>query len=989
MKTKNLLKGIARLMFALVVVCGLSLAAMGTEVKAADPAMSGSDGGVTITVDSALVDHATVKVSVGGKEIISQSITTTSTTFSNADIISKWDSSIPLTGNKAKITATVVPDSGDPVSLTTPDVYTNNVYKVSVKAVTGATVELGTATKGKTMSDKKSAFLYADGEVTCTATETAGYALYDWDSTGVTINKTDLKAVKISAPTADATITTKVCTIAINPSSLEFVADGVDHEYEATLVDSSTQAKIEGITLSWSEKTAATGISYTANNEKIKLKASKNAGPATYTATAKNGAATVCARNFDFTAKEPAKPGYTTVTLVDNSGASYAVGSQVMFAADNLGHKFSLKLTDASGKDVTSSYLTAIDWEANATRDNISWTKNQKDITVAANEKFGKTIIKAYIEGVNEKAFTFVAVPSIKDVVTAYQDSNAFSFIADGSLNPVQLKVLGTDNSNITDYCTITGTNRTASTYTHSFDAAKKQATVSASKAGTWTESYTATRSVGGASKTSTITYNGNNPTIAITGFATDEDEYLVNSKVTFALTTNMQPASIMFYPTEKKANGKKISVKSGQTSFTWTHTYSAKGDYEPWVEVVDYYDKNMSAVDSTSVTVYETLGLKITNASPVVLTCGQTVNITGKVTDDIIDSYTAKEIDLTVTKTGYLKEGTTVLDTKNNTVTIPITSEKSNEAYTNDDLKVFLATTDDAYESDNSAIVHIYKKPSCVKTTNSGETQSAVFHIPTHVGTIKTTNMTVTGYVIKIFKDNNCVKTIEKVGDKNIKEDKDSLGKDVTIKLNDIMDAIGSVASGDSYTFRLAVQPVGKINNAGDIVDAKTVDSSNNEIDFISDMSTEFTVYRLNLTADTGITVAADRTWGVAGQKVGIKATGTVGYWTKNGVKIEGTDGKQSYEMTLSATTADNKIGAVLGAQTPAVPAGPGGGSTEGLDEVPKTAESNAPIWLIIVLVFAAMGGGYALYMQMKPAKSTANNARSPFVDDDYDDNF
>lgn len=995
METRRFLKGFVRLMLALIVTCGVGLVMMGTEVKAATINSVTTDGDkVTVTLDEAVTaaDGQKVYLFAGSTKVATKTIAKDGTTaeFTAADIIAGWDSGITLASNVATLKASLTDDASAAAATT---VNTKKIYKIagdsSAEHVTSVTLSAVSNTNAKVISNV--AFAYAGASIKLAPSFETGYEILDWTTGGypaataaadgsITMTVADTPGDATFKPTAKQSAT---YAIKINPESTSFTADGADHKFTAELWKNDAKDTTTTVSWAWTKTSEVDGITATFSGADITLKSTDKAGTPKYTITATYGGKTL-SKEVTFTVTANTKPAIAKAILVaaGNTTDVTGLGSPVRFAADGANHGYELRLLDASNKDITSSYTSDIAWDKAGTSSGITWTTNGKTINVKASDTYGTVKLNAKVGNETKLTVEFTSVSSI-GYITLGDGTTQTTIDADGTLKTFDIKVLDKNKNDITAVCTLEAADVTSTGFNHKFDATKKQSQVYSSKAGDYTVTYTAKTIKESAGVSGVIMYKFATPKIAVVSFYPSENEVMVGTKVTFSLDTNIQPKTITFYPTGgadgKKKNGKKITVKSGTTSYEWVHTYSSKGEYDPWVEVTD--SAGYTADATAAVDVIETLGIKITNTTPIVLTCGQTVNVTGKLTDDVVDEYdAAKYYELTTTKTGYLKEGTPSLDSKNNTITIPMTSEKTNEAYTSDDLKVYIATTDDEYESDNSAVVHIYKKASCTKTTNSGTTQSATFFVPTHVGTIKTTNMTVTGYKIKIYKDSNCVKTMDA---------KDGTG-DKEIKLDDIMSAIGSVASGDSYTFKLAIQPVGKINNTGDVVDAKTVDSSNNEIDYVSDLSNEFTVYRVNLTADTGITVAADRTWGVAGQKVGIKATGTVGYWTKNGVKIDGSDAKQSIEATISTTVADNKIGAVVGTATPAAGGAAATGSTAGLDDVPKTAESNAPIWLIVVLVFAAMGGGYALYMQMKPVKAEGNSAKSPFFnDDDYDDNF
>jgi len=105
---------------------------------------------------------------------------------------------------------------------------------------------------------------------------------------------------------------------------------------------------------------------------------------------------------------------------------------------------------------------------------------------------------------------------------------------------------------------------------------------------------------------------------------------------------------------------------------------------------------------------------------------------------------------------------------------------------------------------------------------------------------------------------------------------------------------------------------------------------------------------------------------YGLDGQTVTLTAAPASGYtfnkWSDGvssnprSIKVSGT-GTRTYTPESKETAASSKTGS---------------GSASGeLDDVPKTAESNSAIWLIVFMVFAVMGTAYALYLQLTAATS------------------
>lgn len=121
--------------------------------------------------------------------------------------------------------------------------------------------------------------------------------------------------------------------------------------------------------------------------------------------------------------------------------------------------------------------------------------------------------------------------------------------------------------------------------------------------------------------------------------------------------------------------------------------------------------------------------------------------------------------------------------------------------------------------------------------------------------------------------------------------------------------------------------------------------------------------VYQLT---STGANFTNSFAYGLDGQTVNLTATPNTGFtfskWTDGvtsnprSIKVAGTGTRQFTPEAVEGGAA----------------AGAAGGDNSALyDEVPKTAESNVAIWLIVFMVFAVMGTAYALYLQLRAATS------------------
>ena len=194
------------------------------------------------------------------------------------------------------------------------------------------------------------------------------------------------------------------------------------------------------------------------------------------------------------------------------------------------------------------------------------------------------------------------------------------------------------------------------------------------------------------------------------------------------------------------------------------------------------------------------------------------------------------------------------------------------------------------------------------------------------------------------------------------------SAGKTKTISAADINQIIKDKSgnfSGEQDTVKFVVVPMGHKNGSSDYSVAKTSDDKLFKSDEVS-----VNVYRASV---SGNGIIGSSAYGIAGQKVTISAYPASGY-----ASVKWSDGSTNptKEVTLSTSTSANQLKAegVLGAQNPNAAGGTGGansGDMSGYDDVPKTAESNSAIWLIVFMVFAVMGTAYALYLQLKAATS------------------
>lgn len=156
---------------------------------------------------------------------------------------------------------------------------------------------------------------------------------------------------------------------------------------------------------------------------------------------------------------------------------------------------------------------------------------------------------------------------------------------------------------------------------------------------------------------------------------------------------------------------------------------------------------------------------------------------------------------------------------------------------------------------------------------------------------------------------------------------------------------------TGDTQV-KFKVVPMGyKQSTASEMITAK--DEVNAKTDGVQ-------VYQLS---STGANFANSYAYGLAGQTVNLTATPNTGFTFS-----KWTDGVTSNPRSIRVEGSGTRV------FTPeAKESTPGaGGDNSGLyDDVPKTAESNVAIWLIVFMVFAVMGTAYALYLQLRAATS------------------
>lgn len=204
----------------------------------------------------------------------------------------------------------------------------------------------------------------------------------------------------------------------------------------------------------------------------------------------------------------------------------------------------------------------------------------------------------------------------------------------------------------------------------------------------------------------------------------------------------------------------------------------------------------------------------------------------------------------------------------------------------------------------------------------------------------------------------------------------KDSTGtRTLTVSAGAVEKIITNLAnngrfSGDSMGITFKAVPIGKRKSGG-----STTYETNKDKVFGEDSTT---VYRVGISV-AGCTVTQSSRYGLSGQEISFTSDQSSTNWTGVGTGGSTTTGSTA-KYTVGTNTTTNLAlkatanGSSNGSTSPVQPGTNSGGANgtgagaDGLDDVPKTSESNAPMWLIVIVVLAAIGGAYALYLQLRP---------------------
>lgn len=182
------------------------------------------------------------------------------------------------------------------------------------------------------------------------------------------------------------------------------------------------------------------------------------------------------------------------------------------------------------------------------------------------------------------------------------------------------------------------------------------------------------------------------------------------------------------------------------------------------------------------------------------------------------------------------------------------------------------------------------------------------------------------------------------------------------TVPAADIEGMITSAASNgkfsaDTTSVKFKVIPMGYKQSS-------TSDETIKAKDEIAGKTDAVTVYKVSA---SGTNFSSTAAYGLDGQTVSITATPNSGYSFK-----QWSDGNTSNPRQVKVSASGTRAFQAVAGDRVANSTGAGGtDNSELYDDVPKTAESNSAIWLIVFMVFAVMGTTYALYLQLRAANS------------------
>lgn len=394
----------------------------------------------------------------------------------------------------------------------------------------------------------------------------------------------------------------------------------------------------------------------------------------------------------------------------------------------------------------------------------------------------------------------------------------------------------------------------------------------------------------------------------------------------------------------------------ANDTAQSTTYTPTAKGTHTITLTATDTLDGTTTKKATLTLTVDDRSNKLTFDLQNPEVTVGYKNIVVAKVTEGTLNGFSASDFKLTSTDTDKVsfESSTPTISGDGSTLTFIIEGKKAST-----DAKVSISGPSGVTVAYNNNTVKVYDLGSVDYNSSS---RTLTVKMPDKVITgpnVKNNLKEVTGFKLKAYHGDEEIASLDKSG-KNTNV--------TATELENIVTNNASKFSGETDSIWFKIIPYGT-NLNGDKAEAKDKDDK-----VIARNTDGIAVYRVQV---SGENLQTTTTYGLQGQQVKVTATPNPGCTFEKWSDGTTTPTKT---ITVSSTTANNNLTgkAVLGDRVPGSNgsggAGGSGGDTSGLDRVPKTAESNAPIWLIIVLVFAAMGGGYALYLQMRPVKEDSN---------------
>lgn len=250
--------------------------------------------------------------------------------------------------------------------------------------------------------------------------------------------------------------------------------------------------------------------------------------------------------------------------------------------------------------------------------------------------------------------------------------------------------------------------------------------------------------------------------------------------------------------------------------------------------------------------------------------------------------------------------------------------------------------------------IVYVYPMPSIKYNSDHTVKATVPSKVSTGYGDTDTNLAAGKGFKLQMIDGSgNVLYEYDKTRYQTVISTVQNYSSDYTVTAADIEGMVTSAGSNgkfsaDTTSVKFRIVPMGyKQTTTSEVVVAK------DEVKAESDAAT---VYKISATGDNFTASAA---YGLDGQSVNLTATPATGF-----TFAQWSDGDKSNPRKVTVAASGQRS---FTAQATAGGSAAGGG----YDDVPKTAESNSAIWLIVFMVFAVMGTGYALYLQLTAATS------------------